>query len=202
MTTSTKCVPGFDIDTNDVATPNSVPDPIRPLRENHELIQDLCRYAENLASESAVRKRWRLSEETWEALGADDELIRAIEEERVRRIRSGTVKRELAQTHVVRAPNVLASIMDDTRASPRHRVDSIKTLNAIADPGPEAAAEQERIFIRIDLSADTKDPKDVLIVEAAVPPKPKPIDSWDAPRQLEQENASVRRRDDDRDNDF
>src|SRR5262249_22947142 len=160
-------VPGFNIDTDDDdTTPSSVPDLARSLRENSEPVQDLCRYAENLASESAVRKKWRLSEETWELLGADDELVRAIEEEKTRRIRSGATKRELAQQHIIRGPTVLASIMDDPRANARHRVDSIKALNAIADPGPEAAAAQERIFIRIDMSADTKDPKDVLTIEA------------------------------------
>jgi hypothetical protein len=60
--------------------------------------------------------------------------------------------------------------MDDPKANARHRVDSIKALNAIADPGPEAAAGEERIFIRIDMSADTKDPKDVLTIEAAARP--------------------------------
>src|SRR5262249_43139823 len=104
--------PGFNVDLGDIATPRSVPDPTRALRENHELIQDLCRYAENLASESAIRRRWRLSEETWEALGADDELVRAIEDEKTRRIRSGATKRELAQQHIVRGPLVLAGIMD------------------------------------------------------------------------------------------
>src|SRR5262249_7560508 len=88
-------IPGFDVDFGDVATPSSVPDLTHPFRENHDLVQDLCRYAENLASESAVRKKWRLSEETWEALGSSDELVRAIEEERTRRVRSGAAKREL-----------------------------------------------------------------------------------------------------------
>src|SRR5262249_25464684 len=114
----------------------------------------------------------------------------------------GATKRELAQQHIIRGPNVLATIMDDPRQSAHHRVDSVKALNAIADPGPQAAAEQERIFIRIDMSADTKDPKDVVTIEAAVQPKPSPIDSWDTPKQLEQENASPRRRDNNRDNDF
>jgi hypothetical protein len=201
MATPSRCIAGFDIGTDNVATPSPVPDPIRSLRENPELVQDLCRYAENLASESAVRKKWRLSEEVWEALGADDELVRAIEEEKTRRIRSGATKRELAQAHSIRGPTVLASIMDDTRANSRHRIDSVRALNAIADPGPEAAIGEEKVIIKIDLSADTKDPRDVLIVEAAVP-KPNPIDSWDTPKQLEQEKTSLRRRDDDRDNNF
>jgi len=150
-------VPGFDV-SDDVTTPNSVPDLTRALRENSELVRDLCRYAENLASESAVRKKWRLSEETWELLGADDELVRAVEEERTRRVRSGATKRELAQQHVVRGPNVLASIMDDPRANARHRVDSIKALDSLAANGPEAATEQERFVIRIE--DDHSEPSD------------------------------------------
>ena len=191
-------IAGFNVDE---PPPWHKPAPDRSLRENLELITDLARFSEALLSESAVRRKWRLSEETWELLGADDELVRAIEEEKTRRIRSGATKRELAQHHVIRGPSVLAGIMDDPKANARHRVDSIKALDAIADPGPEAAAEQERIVIRIDLSADTKDPKDVLEFEATVPPKPNPpIDSWDAPKQLE--NVPFKRKDDDGDNDF
>jgi len=181
MANPSRCIAGFDIGTDDAATPSSVPDLMRSLRENSELIQDLCRYSENLASESAVRKRWRLSEETWEALGTDDELIRAIEEEKTRRIRSGAAKRELAQAHIIRGPTVLASIMDDPRANARHRVDSIKTLNAIADPGPEAAVGEEKVIIKIDLSADTKDPKDVLTIEATARPS--------TPKQIEDDHS-------------
>src|SRR5262245_65672496 len=82
-----KRTPGFN-----VSDDNTIPDLTRSLRENSELVQDLCRYAENLASESAIRRKWRLDEETWELLGADDELVRAIEEEKTRRIRSGATK--------------------------------------------------------------------------------------------------------------
>src|SRR5262249_50108736 len=140
------------------ATPNSVPDLTRSLIDNHELISDLARFAEAqpLCTESAIRKKWRLSEETTEILGSSDELVRAIEEERTRGMRSGAAKRELAQQHIIRGPNVLASIMDSSTANDRHKVDAIKALNAIADPGPEAAAAQERIFIRIDMGADLR----------------------------------------------
>src|SRR5262249_53149858 len=133
-------VSGFSIDPDDVMTPSSPPLE-RSLIDNHELITDLARFSETLCTESAIRKKWRLSEETWELLGSSDELVRAIEEEKTKRIRSGTAKRELAQAHIIRGPNVLATIMDDPKANARHRVDSIKALNAIADPGPEAAAE-------------------------------------------------------------
>jgi hypothetical protein len=191
-------VPGFNVGQESVvATPSSIPNPLQSLRENIELVDDLCRYAEGVLTESAVRKKWRLGEDVWEALGNDDELVRAVEEAKIRRVRSGATKRERAQQHIIRGPDVLATIMDDPKANARHRVDSIKTLNAIADPGLEAAAEQERIFIRIDLSADTRakgqEPNPGDILELEVTPKPKPIDSWDAPKQLE--NAPPRRKD-------
>jgi len=168
-------IPGFNVD--DDPPPPSDPPLERSLIDNHELITDLARFSETLCTESAIRKKWRLSEETWELLGGSDELVRAIEEEKTRRIRSGATKRELAQQHIIRGPGVLATIMDDPKANARHRVDSIKALNAIADPGPEAATDQERVIIRIDLSADTKDPKDVLTIEATPRPStPKQID--------------------------
>src|SRR5262245_18528525 len=55
---------------------------VADLKDNHELVSDLARFAEGqaLCTESAIRKKWRLSEETWELLGSDDELIREIEE--------------------------------------------------------------------------------------------------------------------------
>ena len=179
-------IPGFDVRTDDAPTP-STPPPERSLIDNHELITDLARYSETLCSESAIRKKWRLSEETWEMLGSSDELVRAIEEEKTRRIRSGATKRELAQQHIIRGPTVLASIMDDPRANARHRVDSIKALNAIADPGPEAATEQDRIIIKIDMGADLRakgqepNPSDVVTIEAT--PRP------NTPKQIKEDHG-------------
>jgi len=183
MTTPAKCVPGFVVDDEPPLTPSSPPLE-RSLIDNHELISDLARFSEAQAlyTESAIRKKWRLSEETWELLGSSDELVRAIEEEKIRRIRSGATKKELAQQHILRGPNVLATIMDDPKANARHRVDSIKALNAIADPGPEAAAE-EHVIIKIDLGADLRakgqepNPADVVIIDTTVRPRtPKQIE--------------------------
>ena len=82
---------------------------------------------------------------------------------------------------------MLAEIMDNPKANHRHKVDAIKTLDAIADPGPEAAAEQEKIYIRIDLSADLRaagkepNPGDVITIEAE--PRPK------TPKQIEGDHS-------------
>ena len=67
--------------------------------------------------------------------------------------------------------------MDSPTSNDRHKVDAVKALNSLADPGPEAAVGEEKVIIRIDLSADTKDPKDVLTFEAtARPGTPKQIE--------------------------
>jgi hypothetical protein len=149
----------------------------KSLHTNFEFLSDCCRYSENLLSQEDVRKKWALTDEDWERAGSDNELVRAIEETKVQRVRSGAAKREKAQQHVVRGVDVLSKIMDDPQANARSRVDSIKALDALADPGPQhAAAEQDRIIIRIDLGADTRakglesNPADILIYEAAVRP--------------------------------
>jgi hypothetical protein len=150
---------------------------IANLKDNQEFISDCCRYNEGVLSEAAVRKKWHFDAATWELLGGDDELVRAIEETKIHRIRSGAAKRERAQQHIVRGVDVLSKIMDDPNTNARSRVDSIKALDALADPGPQhAAADQDRIIIRIDLGADTRakglesKPDDVLIIDTGVRP--------------------------------
>jgi hypothetical protein len=150
---------------------------IADLKDNQEFVDDCCRHSEGVLGEAAMRKKWRFDDATWELLGSDDELVRAIAETQTHRIRSGAAKREKAQQHIVRGVDVLSKIMDDPQANVRSRVDSIKALDALADPGPQhAAAEQDRIVIRIDLGADTRakglesNPADILIYEAAVRP--------------------------------
>jgi len=106
---------------------------VADLKDNHEFVSDCCRYNEGILSEAAVRDKWRFDAATWELLGNDDELVRAIEEAKVHRVRSGAAKRERAQQHIVRGVDVLSQIMDDPQANARSRVDSIKALDALAD---------------------------------------------------------------------
>jgi len=49
-----------------------------------------------LVSREAVKKKWRklISNEMWETLGSNDELVDRIEAEKVRRVRDGSAKRE------------------------------------------------------------------------------------------------------------
>jgi len=119
-----------------------------------ELIVDCARYSEGLLTEKEVKKKHRFDDATWERLGQDDALVEAIEVEKLRRVRSGLAKRELAQKHVVKAPDVLNTIMLDPAASPKHRIDSAKVLDQFAANGPEAAPAADRFIITINLGDD------------------------------------------------
>ena len=139
--------------------------------ENHEFVEDLCRYAEGILTEAAVKKKYRFDDGTWTSLGEDDALVEVIEAEKIRRVRNGSAKREKAQQLITKGPDVLDKILSDESANPRHRVDAVKALDAIADPGPQAKPADDRIVIHIDLTADAKlrsatpDPNDVIVIE-------------------------------------
>jgi len=89
-------------------------------------------------------------------LGENDALVEAIEAEKTRRIRNGSTKRERAQKLVAQAPGVLGDIMLDASASPKHRIDASKTLDAFAANGPEATAAADRFIITINLGSDVE----------------------------------------------
>jgi hypothetical protein len=142
------------------------------------LIEDLCRFADNILTEKQVRRKWHVADDAiWHAMGTDTEFVERVELERTRRIRSGATKRELAQLHIVKGPAVLDNIISDPKANPRHKVDAIKALDQLAGFTPQTSHnDMDRFIIKIDLGADLRakglpsDPKDVLIVD--VTPNP------------------------------
>jgi hypothetical protein len=146
------------------------------LINNHDFITDLCRYSESIYTEADVRKKWRLTDEDWERAGSDDVLVRAIEDEKTRRVRSGAHAREKAQKVFVKVPDVLDEILSDKNASPRHKVESSRELRAIANVGPEATPTAERFVIQINLGADQ-----VLRIDQPIRPTPNTIDSTAIP---------------------
>ena len=107
-----------------------------PTRDDIEFIADMARFGELILTEKAIRKKYRLADDVWNALGNDDNLVRAIKAESVRRIRDGSCKREKSQALVVKAPDVAASIMLNDSANDRHRLDACKVLNDFAANGP------------------------------------------------------------------
>src|SRR5262249_37991315 len=143
----------------------STPNLSQPLLENIEFVNDLCRYAEGLLTEQQVKKKYRFDDATWESLGSDEQLVEAIEAEKVRRTRNGATARERAQQHFATAPNVLGNILNDDGVSPRHKIESARELRAIAATGPEAAQAADRFVIHIDLGEDRK-----LIIDKTIAP--------------------------------
>jgi hypothetical protein len=119
-----------------------------------ELIVDLCRFKESVLDEKFIRRKYRLTDAAWQAMGADDALVEKIEAESIRRVRDGSSKREKAQKHVVRAPDVLSSIMDNPATPARNRVDAVKTLDSLAANGPQGVPPADRFVITIVLNSD------------------------------------------------
>jgi hypothetical protein len=124
------------------------------LLENLQLIEDLARFSAGVLTEAQVRRKYRhLDNDIWEKLN-DDRIADAIEAQKEARIRDGRTKRELAQIHVVAAPQTLNEIMLDPKTSPRHRVDAIKALDGMAANGPQAIPPEDRFIITIVMNED------------------------------------------------
>jgi hypothetical protein len=125
------------------------------LINDHDFVVDFARFSEGILDEKFLRKKYRFTDEVWSSLGENDALAEAIEAEKLRRVRDGSAKRELAQKHIVRGPDVLNSIMMDAGASPKHRIDASKTLDQFAGSGSDAAAaDSTRFIIQINLGDD------------------------------------------------
>jgi hypothetical protein len=164
---------------------NFAPDPTAQLLADSEFVSDMCRYSENLITERFIRRKYsklygKLDEDCWVRLGENQDLMDAIEAEQVRRTRDGSAKIEAAQKHITKGPDILNSIMTDEKASPRHRVDAIKTLDALAAPPQQAGiADASRFIIQINMGATSEvfnksraiavdDPADIHSVNLAI----------------------------------
>jgi hypothetical protein len=121
--------------------------------EDDELIEDLARYGDGTLSEAAVKARHHLSSDVWAKLGEDDELVARIEARKLQRIRGGQTKRERAQIEIIDGPPILGKIMRNPDSNARHVIDSVKALDALAQPTGGEAAAGTRFEIFIDLSA-------------------------------------------------
>jgi hypothetical protein len=135
----------------DVVNMHDRPTPV----DDTELVEDLARFADGTLGEAQVKARHRLSNEEWKALGANDELVRRIENRKLARIRGGQTKRERAQIEIVDGPPILAGIMRNPDSNARHVVDAVKALDALATGGGEAAAAGTFFEITINLGEDT-----------------------------------------------
>jgi hypothetical protein len=155
-------------------------DVVEDLINDHEFIVTLARLADGLTSQAAIKKRYNFTDDVWEQLGSNDALVEKIEAEKARRIRRGDTARERAQTHFAAAPDVLNSIMNDSSASARNRIESAKELRVCADHRPEIAptAAADRFVISINLGGG-----EILTFDKSITPQPHD-DINNAPQEL------------------
>jgi hypothetical protein len=128
-------------------------------------VVDCTRHVEELVSAEQLKAKYRLTEEAWRQLAENEPLQHAVERTKERRIRSGAAAKEKAQHLFLTAPSVLSSILNDSAASPRHRIEAARELRQTAAIGSEAATlSAEHFSIRIDLTAGgNKD--DVIVID-------------------------------------
>src|SRR5215472_7094296 len=133
----------------------------------HGFVVDCTRHVEELVGAEQLKAKYQLTEEAWRQLADNEPLQQAVERAKERRIRSGEAAREKAQHLFLTAPGVLSTILHDSAASPRHRIEAARELRQTAAIGSEdATPTAERFSIRIDLTAGgNKD--DVIVIDGA-----------------------------------
>lgn len=121
-----------------------------------QFVVDCVRAAEGLITDSDLQSKYELSPVDWTDITKSTALIRAIQAERERRVRNGDAARESAAKIFANAPTVLGDILNDTSASPRHRIESARELRVTATgPSAESTADAgEKFVITINLGAD------------------------------------------------
>jgi hypothetical protein len=139
----------------------------------HAFVVDATRAGEGLITDKELAEKYELSPADWQSITKDVALGRAIRAERERRVLSGTAAREAAAQHFIKAPAVLGSIMSDTCASPRHRIEAAKEIRQVAaGSSADSPAEGEKFIININLGEDC-----VVHHEFDVTPKPKQLEN-------------------------
>jgi hypothetical protein len=131
-------------------------------------VVDCVRHVEELIGAEQLKAKYQLTEEAWRQLATNEPLQQAVERQKERRIRNGEAAKEKAQHLFLTAPSVLSSILNDSAASPRHRIEAARELRQTAAIGSEAATPTaEHFSIRIDLTAGgNKD--DVIVINKPV----------------------------------
>ena len=123
--------------------------------EGHRFVVDAVRAAEGLLTDKDLREKYEITAKNLKEMAKNTALIKAIRDERERRMRNGTAAKESASRHFVRAPNVMGAIMDDANANPRHRIEAAREIRATATGGAdEKVPDTEKFVITFNLGAD------------------------------------------------
>jgi len=181
--TAPKPIPGFDIGAENVPTPSK---PARTPKSRDEtitlrgvavplnsavggaFISDCARNRERLFSDDRLREKYEInSDADWTEIIKNKPLRLAINAECERRMLNGDAAREAAAKQFTKAPEILGGILENERASPRHRIEAAKELRATAHSGDEKpGADAERVIVTINLG---NAPEDKLVFDCGVP---------------------------------
>jgi hypothetical protein len=123
-----------------------------------KFVVDCTRAAEGLLEDAEVRQKYEVSSDMeWQNIAENAALIKAIRDERARRVRTDQAARESAQQHFIKAPTVMNSIMSNTQANPRHRIEAAREIRAAATGGGDtenALDASEKFTIIFNLGGD------------------------------------------------
>jgi hypothetical protein len=180
MTTPSEYVSGFSLDSNVpiLRPPERTPKPetvtLRgvavPLDSaiGGAFISDCSRNREQLFSDQRLCEKYGLTMDAWAEIAKNQAFRLAVDAEHERRMLNGDAAREGAAKQFTKAPTILGEILEDQKASPRHRIEAAKELRATANTGSEkTGTSAEKYTITINLGADEK-----LVVDCGpLPPK-------------------------------
>src|SRR5262245_46630519 len=120
-------------------------------------ITDCSRNRERLFSDQQICEKYGLTMNAWAEIAQKQAVRLAVNAEHERRTFNGDAAREAAAKFVTKAPEVLDTILQDQRASPRHRIEAARELRATANTGAGRTSNtSDRFIITIDLGEDKK----------------------------------------------
>jgi len=130
-------------------------------------ITDLSRNKERLFSDQQVCEKYDITPDDWTAITQSKAVRLAVSAEHERRMLNNDASREAAAKQFTKAPEILGGILENERASPRHRIEAAKELRATAHSGDEKpGADAERVIVTINLG---NAPEDKLVFDCGVP---------------------------------
>ena len=177
MTATQRPVPGFVI--SDDKPPPSITKPNEktvilrgvqvPLTSDvgSAFVSDCARNRERLFSDGQLQEKYDIAPTDWDDIIKNKALRLAISRECERRMLNNDASREAAAKEFTRAPGVLGKILDDERASPRHRIEAARELRTTAQVGADRPGDTaDRVVISINLG---NAPEDKLVFDCGPP---------------------------------
>ena len=123
----------------------------------YAFVTDCARNRERLFSDDQIREKYDISPDAWVEIAKNKSLRLAINSESERRMLNGTAAQESAAKIFTESPGAMGTILRDSQASPRHRIEASKELRATARFDDEKpGADAEHFTITINLGADEK----------------------------------------------